>query len=106
MKRAFFALIAALFSLPALAAYPEKLLTVVVGFPAGSAPEVAARLVAQKRAPRIGQAVVVENRAGAAGTIAAATVARAEPDGYTLLFGREMAIATEWLRVRFLGSCG
>jgi tripartite-type tricarboxylate transporter receptor subunit TctC len=71
----------------ASAAYPDRPITVVVGFPAGSAPDVAARIVTQKLAARLGQAIVVLNRAGAAGTIGTATVARATPDGYTLLFG-------------------
>jgi tripartite-type tricarboxylate transporter receptor subunit TctC len=78
---------AALTTLTAAAAYPDKPITVIVGFPAGSAPDVAARLVTQKLATRLGQAVVVDNRAGAAGTIGAAAAARAPADGYTLLFG-------------------
>jgi tripartite-type tricarboxylate transporter receptor subunit TctC len=59
---------------------------VLVGFPPGSAPDVAARLVTQKLSGKIGQQVVVENRVGAAGTIAAAALARAPADGYTLMF--------------------
>ena len=69
------------------AAFPEKSITLVVGFPAGSAPDVAARVVSQKLSNRLGQPVVVENRVGAAGTIGTASVARAPADGYTLLFG-------------------
>lgn len=68
-------------------AYPDGRITVVVGFPAGSAPDVAARIVTPKLSARIGQTIVVDNRAGAAGTIGTAAVARAKPDGYTLLFG-------------------
>lgn len=70
-----------------VAAFPEKSITLVVGFPAGSAPDVAARVVSQKLSNRLGQPVVVENRVGAAGTIGAGFVARAPADGYTLLFG-------------------
>ncbi len=57
----------------------------LVGFAAGGAIDVAARLLAEKLAPVWGQTVVVENRAGAGGTIAGLAVARAEPDGHTLL---------------------
>lgn len=87
MKRFFVAITAAISCLAALAAYPEKPITVVVGFPPGSAPDVAARAVTQKLGARLGQSVVVENRSGAAGTIAAAAVARAPADGHTLFFG-------------------
>jgi tripartite-type tricarboxylate transporter receptor subunit TctC len=68
------------------AAYPERPITVVVGFPPGSAPDVAARLVTPKLSARLGQPVIVENRSGASGTIAAGVVAHARPDGYTLFF--------------------
>jgi tripartite-type tricarboxylate transporter receptor subunit TctC len=92
MKRWLCVLFLSLCPLAASAAYPEKPITVIIGFPAGSAPDVAARLVVQKLAPRLGQPVVVENRAGAAGTIGTAAVARAEPNGYTLLFGSASAL--------------
>jgi tripartite-type tricarboxylate transporter receptor subunit TctC len=87
MKSLIIAITTALGSIAALAAYPDKPITVVVGFPPGSAPDVAARVVTQKLSIRIGQPIVVENRSGAAGTIGAAAVARAPADGYTLLFG-------------------
>ncbi|MDB5772468.1 MAG: hypothetical protein JWM42_2842 [Burkholderia sp.] len=87
IKRRVYLFFISLFPLAALAAYPEKPITVVVGFPAGSAPDVAARLVVQKLSARVRQPVLVENRPGAASTIATAAVARAEPNGYTLLFG-------------------
>ncbi|MBF6988114.1 MULTISPECIES: Bug family tripartite tricarboxylate transporter substrate binding protein [Cupriavidus] len=66
-------------------AYPNKPITIVVAYPAGGDVDVLARMFAEKLAPRLKQSVVVENRTGAAGTIGSAYVARANPDGYTLL---------------------
>jgi tripartite-type tricarboxylate transporter receptor subunit TctC len=65
--------------------YPSRPITLVVGFPAGGPLDVVSRLIAQALSGRLGQQVVVENRTGATGTTAAAQVARAEPDGYTLM---------------------
>jgi len=87
MKKLLLLLTLLLTSFASGAAFPEKSITLVVGFPAGSAPDVAARVVSQKLSNRLGQPVVVENRVGAAGTIGTASVARAPADGYTLLFG-------------------
>jgi tripartite-type tricarboxylate transporter receptor subunit TctC len=67
--------------------YPSRPITLVVPFPAGGSTDVVARLVAAGMAERLGQQVVVENRGGAGGNIGAAAVARAEPDGYTILMG-------------------
>lgn len=66
-------------------AFPSRPIRFVVGFAAGGGVDVVARLFADKLPPLIGQPVVVENRGGAAGTIAARQVLAAEPDGYTIL---------------------
>jgi tripartite-type tricarboxylate transporter receptor subunit TctC len=67
--------------------YPERTIKIVVPFPAGGPTDVAARLIAQSISSKLGKGVVVENRAGAAGRIGAKVVAKAAPDGYTLLLG-------------------
>jgi tripartite-type tricarboxylate transporter receptor subunit TctC len=68
-------------------AYPARAITLVNGFPPGGGPDIMARQLAAVVSKRIGQQMIVENRPGASGTIGAGTVARAAPDGYTLLFG-------------------
>jgi tripartite-type tricarboxylate transporter receptor subunit TctC len=65
--------------------YPMRPVRIVVGFTAGSGPDIAARLIGQWLSERHGQSFVVENRTGAGGTLAAGAVARAPADGYTLL---------------------
>jgi tripartite-type tricarboxylate transporter receptor subunit TctC len=66
--------------------YPAQRMTIVVGFAAGGSVDAIARVIAEKLQERWGRPVVVENRTGATGNLAAAAVARAAPDGYTLLF--------------------
>jgi tripartite-type tricarboxylate transporter receptor subunit TctC len=65
--------------------YPAQNITMVVAFAAGGIADVVARLVGQKLTERLGQTVVVENRGGAGGNLAAKVVSAAQPDGYTLL---------------------
>jgi tripartite-type tricarboxylate transporter receptor subunit TctC len=69
----------------AQAAFPERPVTIVIGSTPGSAPDTLARIISSKMGDFLGQPVVVENRPGAAGSVAASAVARAEPDGYTMV---------------------
>lgn len=71
----------------ALAEFPDRPIRLVVGFPAGGASDVAARAVAEKMSLQLKQPIIVENKPGAASNIASDTVAKAVPDGYTILFG-------------------
>ena len=71
---------------PSARDYPSKTIAMIVPFPPGGATDALARIVAQKLSTSLGQAVVVDNHPGAGGTIGAALVARANPDGYTILF--------------------
>ena len=86
---AVFLLLASFFSISAANAqpYPNKPVTLIAGFPPGGSADLLARLIAQKLSGPLGQTFIVENRVGAGGTIGAATVAKASPDGYTLFLG-------------------
>jgi tripartite-type tricarboxylate transporter receptor subunit TctC len=67
--------------------YPTRRISLIVPFPAGSGPDVYARIIGEKLSHRLGQPVIIENRPGGGGSIGSRTVAKADPDGYTLLFG-------------------
>jgi len=69
------------------AGFPERNITVIVPFPAGGASDTAARMVVPKLSERLGQTVIIDNRAGANGAIGATALKQARPDGYTLLIG-------------------
>ena len=80
------------FSASVLAQYPQKAITTVVGFEPGGGTDTTARIVAPALGELLGQNVVVENRAGAGGNIAVDVVARAAPDGYTLVLANVGAL--------------
>ncbi|MGJ4892408.1 Bug family tripartite tricarboxylate transporter substrate binding protein [Bradyrhizobium sp. HKCCYLRH3099] len=89
LARAFLAgLVAAacLMSQPAAAAYPDRPIRWLIGFAPGGPVDIVARIMAQWLSDRLGQQVVVENRTGSGGNIAAAAAINSAPDGYTLLF--------------------
>ena len=83
--------------------WPARPLRIVVGIAPGGAPDIVARVLAERLAGSLGQPVVVENHAGSNGNIAAELVARAAPDGYTLLLGQDaiMAINPHLYRMTF-----
>lgn len=71
----------------AQAAFPTRPVTMIVPFAAGGSTDIVARLVGQKMSELLGQSVVIENRGGAGGNVGSTAVARATPDGYTILMG-------------------
>jgi tripartite-type tricarboxylate transporter receptor subunit TctC len=85
MPRWALALALTLCSAAASAAWPDKPVKIIVGFPSGTTGDLIARALAPKLSQSLGQPVVVENRTGAGSSVAAEAVARSAPDGYTLL---------------------
>lgn len=82
--------------------YPAKTIRMVVGFPPGGGTDVMARLVAPKMAESWNQQVVIDNRPGATGIIGANLVAKAVPDGYTLLMGH---VSTNAIAASLSANC-
>ena len=93
MKHAFVALALSL-AASVCAAFPDKPVRFVIGFTPGGPSDILARAVGQKLAERWGQQVVIENRPGAGGNLAAEAVAKSAPDGYTWLLGNNSILAT------------
>jgi tripartite-type tricarboxylate transporter receptor subunit TctC len=94
-RRTFLVAASALLAAPlarAQAAFPSRPIRIVVGFAPGGATDTAARLIGEHMARLAGQPVIVENRTGAGGVVAAAAVATAAPDGHTLLLGGSDAL--------------
>lgn len=73
--------------------YPSKTIRMVVGFAPGGGTDIIGRIVAQKLAEALGQQVIIDNRGGAAGQLAAEMVAKAAPDGYTIMMGHIAALS-------------
>ena len=87
MQRSAFAIAALLLACAAQAQYPAKPIRLVVPFAPGGSSEIVARSVANEMSKTLGQTMIVENKPGGAGNVAMQEVARAEPDGYTLILG-------------------
>jgi tripartite-type tricarboxylate transporter receptor subunit TctC len=85
MPAAAFSIIASAAMLAQAQEYPNKPVRIVVSYPPGGGADIMARLIAQKLSVSLGQSFVVENKPGASGQIAAQSVAKADPDGYTLM---------------------
>jgi tripartite-type tricarboxylate transporter receptor subunit TctC len=95
MRRTLVVVIALVLAGSALAqgTYPSRPITLVVGFAPGGGTDITARTIAKKLGEYLGQQIVVDNRAGAGGSIAADIVARANPDGYTIMLGTVGSLA-------------
>src|SRR6201996_6440795 len=84
-RRSFLPFAAGVLAAPAAFAWPDQPVRIVVPFTPGTGPDIIARFVGEKLSPRLGQPVVIDNVAGASGNIGSQQVARAKPDGLTLM---------------------
>jgi tripartite-type tricarboxylate transporter receptor subunit TctC len=102
MRRALIAALLLAFAAPAFAQpYPQRTVSVIVPYPAGGSVDVVARLIVQKLNESMGASFIVENRAGGAGgAVGANVVAKAAPDGYTLMLTASIHIITPFLNSR------
>jgi tripartite-type tricarboxylate transporter receptor subunit TctC len=108
-RRQFLHLAASAAALPAVShiaraqAYPTRPVRIIVGLPAGSATDIAARLIGQWLSERLGQSFIIENRVGAGGNVGTEMVVRSAPDGYTLLMviGANAISATLYAKLNF-----
>ena len=91
--RAFLALLVIVANAAFAQGYPTKPIHLIVPFPPGGPTDIVGRLVGQKLAEGLGQPVIVDNRAGAGGTVGSTAAAKAPPDGYTLLYGSTSTLA-------------
>ncbi len=80
--------LSAIFTSSAMAAYPDKPIKMMIGYAPGSSTDIVGRIIANDLSIALKQAVIVENRGGAAGSLAADAVAKSTPDGYTVLFAQ------------------
>src|SRR6476661_10208631 len=87
-------LIVALSAGAAHAQYPNRPIRIIVPFPPGGAPDLQARIIAQRLSERLGQPIVADNRPGSNGNIAGDLAAKAPPDGYTILLGQDSMFVT------------
>ena len=87
MKRVFAVVVSLFLALAVHAEYPEKPIRLVVPFAPGGVTDTSGRVIAEALSKRLGQPIVVENKAGASGNIGTQQVSQAAPDGYTLVLG-------------------
>ena len=80
-------------ALPSWAAYPEKPIRIVVTFAAGGASDIVARVIGEQLAKKLGQAVIVDNRPGAGGSVGGSNVVQSAPDGYTLMLSNSTPVS-------------
>src|SRR3954470_16342306 len=92
MSRLLAALAALIVSSSAVAQYPDKPVTMLAGYPPGGLVDIVARIVAEGMKPKFPRGLNVVNRPGAAGSVAVAEVARATPDGYTIILTPDSAL--------------